>query len=196
MSSLSGNNLRLAPSLTGVLGRIADDPGGDFVMKNCWMLVLLWVMRIGCILALLCSTNPALALSGVTEKATVHAMRNVPCMAQAIDSDECIEYELRTGKVSYIIYPRRAILLEVGGDVVIRLAGNELMLRPSGAAKEIRCDVIAMMLRSEQEKKEQELEWERDRKRERESQPSRYYPRGCYTESGIEISCGEQEAHR
>jgi hypothetical protein len=153
------------------------------------------------------------ALSGSPERATVHAMRKVPCMEAQVPgigeilavssgpdggsvatggpvAGECIEYELRTGKVSYVIHPHRAILLEVGGQVSIKLSGKQLLLQASGAAKEIRCDVLSMTLRSEQEKREQEKEWER------ENQPSRHYPSGCYTESGMEFSCGEDEAYR
>jgi hypothetical protein len=114
-----------------------------------------------------------------------------PGMPQGLGDEECTEYELRTGKVSYIIHPRHAILLELGGDVAIRLAGNELLLRTGGAVKEIRCDVLGMMLRSEQEKQEKE------RERERSIQPTRRYaPPGCYTDAGMEISCGEEEARR
>ncbi len=173
-------------------------------MKTCWMVVLRCAMRTGCILALLCSAYPAVALGGGTQTAIVHAMRNVSCTGDQGSSAEiyyyphaipedpamCIEYELRTGKVSYFIHPRRAILLQVGGEVVIRLAGNELLLRTSGAAKEIRCEVLAMTLRSEQEQKEKDWEWERR------TQPRRDFLRGCYTEAGIEISCEEEEARR
>jgi hypothetical protein len=42
-------------------------PGG-FAMKICW------------ILALFCCSTPLFGLSGGMEKATVHAMRKVPCM--------------------------------------------------------------------------------------------------------------------
>ncbi len=171
-------------------------------MKICWFLVLLCVLKIGCILALLCSTNLALALSGGLERATVHSMRKVPCMPVPLnlplspdpkpgfapDPTQCVEYELRTGKVSYIIQPHHAILLAVGGAVTIRLAGNELMLRSSATTKEIRCSVLAMTLRSEEDKKETETEHE--------SQPGRPASGGCYTEAGFEISCAEQEAFR
>lgn len=181
-------------------------------MKIDWIPALLCV-KICCILALICSAPPALALNGSMERATVHAMRKVPCMEAQVSGSgeilavnsgpdagsvaaggpvagECIEYELRTGKVSYVIHPRRAILLEVGGQVSIKLAGKQLLLVASGGAKEIHCDVLSMTLRSEQEKREQEKEWER------ENQPSRHYPSGCYTESGVEFSCDGDEAYR
>ncbi len=64
------------------------------------------------------------------------------------------------------------------------------MLQASGEVKDIHCDVLSMTLRSEQEKKEEEKGWER------ENQPSRRYPSGCYTESGIEFSCDGDEAYR
>jgi len=151
-------------------------------MKTCWILVLL------------CSSLPALALSGGMEKATVQSMRKVPCMetqstghggfiSGLLDGgspgmvNECIEYELRTDKVSYIIRPNRAILLLLGGNVLIKLADSELLLRTSNAPKDIRCAVLAMSLRSEAEK--------RDRERER----ARPAPPRCYTESGQEIPC-------
>jgi hypothetical protein len=186
-------------------------------MKTCWIFVLLCVMKVGCVLGVLGSATPALALSGNIEKATVQAMRTAPCMITGmipggkIDSvnsrldpgnsrldpapaPTCIEYELHTGKVSYIIHPHRQILLQVGGDVIIRLAGNELRLRVSGEPKEIRCDVVAMTLQSEDGTKEKEKtkEW----KWERPNQPARQNPPGCYSGLGDEISCGEQEAHR
>lgn len=164
-------------------------------------------MKIWCIPFLLCLTTSMFALSAEMERATVHGMRKVPCMEARWDGSgeilsvstvpeagpmvaECIEYELRTGRVSYVIHPRRAILLEVGGEVAIRLAGKQLILQTSSDAKEIRCDVLSMTLRSEEEKKEKDKEWDR------EHQPIRRYPTGCYTDSGIEFSCGEDEASR
>jgi hypothetical protein len=191
---------------TGVLCRIADDPVGEIAMKIGWIPCLrCW--KIWCISALLCLTTSAFALSAEMERATVHGMRKVPCMEAQLAGGgeilsvsavtetgpvaaECTEYELRTGRVSYIIHPRRAILLEVGGEVAIRLAGKQLMLRTSSDVKEIRCDVLSMTLRSEEEKKEKDKEWERQH------QPIRQYPSGCYTDSGIEFSCGEDEASR
>ncbi len=183
-------------------------------MKIRWIPALLCA-KICCILVLICSTIPALGLNGSMERATVHAMRKVPCTearaagnggmmavsagpdgvpvasgAPVASAGECIEYELRTGKVSYVIHPHRAILLEVGGEVSIKLAGKQLILQTGDAAKEIHCDVRSMTLRSDQEKREQEKEWERD------NQPSRQYPSGCYNESGTEFSCGGDEAYR
>jgi hypothetical protein len=156
-------------------------PMETFVMKICW------------ILALLCCSIPTFALRGGMEKATVHAMRKVPCMetqstgrggilSGLLDGGssgsvgECIEYELRTEKVTYIIRPNRAILLLLGGDVSIKLAGNELLLRTNDAAKDIRCSVLSMSLRSEAEKRER----------------SHQYTRNCYAESGREIPCPDE----
>ncbi len=181
-------------------------------MKTGWIPALFRI-RFGCIFALICSTAPALALNGNMERATVHAMRKVPCIEAQLPGSgetlavsaapdggpvatggpitgECIEYELRTGKVSYIVHPHHAVLLEVGGEVSIKLAGKQLILQTGGAAKEIHCDVRSMTLRSEQEKREQEKEWERN------NRPIRHYPSGCYDESGTEFSCAEDEASR
>jgi hypothetical protein len=94
--------------------------------------------------------------------------------------NECIEYELRTGKVIYTIRPHRAILLLLGGDVAIKLAGSELLLRTSESVKDIRCSVFAMSLRSEAEKKERERE------------RGRPISTRCYTESGREIFCPDE----
>ena len=151
-------------------------------MKPCW------------ILALLCCTIPAFALSGGMEKATVHAMRKVPC-AEGQGSGhggflsgfasvsagpgtvgECIEYELYTAKVSYIIRPNRAILLLLGGDVSIKLAGDELLLRSSEAPKNLRCAVLAMSLLSDAEKT---------------GGSDQLSPR-CYSRSGREYPCLEE----
>jgi hypothetical protein len=167
-------------------------------MKSCWILILLF-----------CSL-PALALSGVMENASVHAMRKVRCSetqstlrggplpglanngGNPDDAAECTEYELYTAKVSYIVRPRRAILLVLGGDVSIKLTGNELILHSSAEPKDIHCAVLAMTLLSEVEKREKEREWEREREAER----SRHLPRGCYTGSGIEIPCDGERATR
>ncbi len=180
-------------------------------MKTGWISALLRI-KLGCIIALICSAAPALALNGDMERATVHAMRKVPCMEARLagseeslaisaapeggsmaivgpSTGECIEYELRTAKVSYIVHPHHAVLLEVGGEVSIKLAGKQLILQ-AGAAKEIHCDVRSMTLRSEQEKREQQKEWERG------NRPSRHYPSGCYDESGTEFSCAGDEAYR
>jgi hypothetical protein len=152
-------------------------------MKNCW------------ILALLCCSVPIFALNGSMEKATVHAMRKVPCMESQNTghggfiaglagssgvANECIEYELRTGKVIYTIRPHRAILLLLGGDVAIKLAGSDLLLRTNESVKDVRCSVIAMSLRSEAEKKERERE------------RGRPVSLRCYTESGREIFCPDE----
>jgi hypothetical protein len=156
-------------------------PLETFAMKICWTLVLL------------CGCIPAFALSGGMQKATVHAMRKVPCMEPQSTGrggvvsglvfgggggavNECIEYELRTEKVSYIIRPHHAILLLLGGDVSIKLAENELLLRTSEAVKDIRCAVLAMSLCSEAEKRERE----------------RSAPQRCYAESGRQISCRDE----
>ena len=151
-------------------------------MKPCW------------ILALLCCTIPAFALSGGMEKATVHAMRKVPCaegqssgpggflsaFASASGGPgtigECIEYELYTAKVSYIIRPNRAILLLLGGDVSIKLAGDELLLRSSEAPKNLRCAVLAMSLLSDVDRAER----------------SDQFPPRCYSRSGREVPCLEE----
>lgn len=148
-------------------------------MKTCW------------ILALLCCSVPVFAVRGGMEKATVHAMRKVPCMeAQGPNhggflagltgssdaANECIEYELRTGKVIYTIRPHRPILLLLGSDVAIKLAGSELLLRTSESVKDIRCSVLVMSLRSVAEKKDKDRELSRPTSR-------------CYTESGREIFC-------
>ena len=145
-------------------------------------------MKIYCILALLCCSIPTFALRGGMEKATVHAMRKVPCadspssghsgiLAEIVGSNnmgECVEYELRTEKVSYIIRPHRSVLLLLGGDVYIKLADSELILHTSDAVKDIRCAVLAMTLRSEAEKQE------------------RNRSRRCYAESGREILCPDE----
>ena len=132
----------------------------ETLMKTCW------------ILTLLCCSLPALALGGEMEKATVHSMRKVPCMDAAPQAarlgvlsnlvggpsdigGECVEYELRTEKVSYVIRPHRPILLLLGGNVSIKFASSELLLRTAGAPKDIRCAVLAMSLRAAAEKAEQ-----------------------------------------
>ena len=147
-------------------------------MKTCW------------ILALLCCSLPAFGLSRGMEKAIVHSMRKVPCIdipeTARVDlhsnlvatppdiGGECVEYELRTEKVSYVIRPRRRILLLLGGDVSIRFATNELLLRTADLTKDVRCDVLSMSLRTAAETSE----------RRRDRQP----PERCY-EAGHEIRC-------
>jgi hypothetical protein len=143
------------------------------------------------ILALLLSSIPTFALRGAMEKATVHAMRKVPCMETQSTGrggilaglaggagsgggvNECIEYELRTEKVSYIIRPHRAVLLLLGGDVEIKLADSELLLRVNEGGKDIRCSVVAMSMRTEAEKRE------------------KAHLRSCFAESGREVPCPE-----
>ncbi len=167
-------------------------------MKSCWIFLLL------------CCSLPGLALSGGMEKASVHSMRKVPCaeiqstgrggflsgLANGGSSpgivNECVEYELYSAKVSYIIRPHRAILLLLGGDVFIKLAGDELILHSSAQPKDIHCAVLAMTLRSEEEKREKEKEWER----EHEAEHRRNYPPGCFTETGTAIPCDGSAALR
>lgn len=178
-------------------------------MKIGWIPALSCVKNC-CILALICSTAPVFALNGGLERATVHAMRKAPCMvARAAGNGEilpvsggpeatvpnpagteCVQYELRTGTVSYVIHPHRTILLEVGGEVSIKLTGRQLILQTSSEAKEIRCDVLSMTLRSEEERREKEREWEHD------NQPSRRYSSGCDTASGGGFSCEDDDAFR
>jgi len=145
-------------------------------MKICWILALL-----GC-------TVPGLALGGGMQKATVHAMRKVHC-TQSIggilgtivgpsEDSECIEYEVRTEKVSYFIRPNRAILLLLDSDVSIKLAGNELLLHTSASVKDIRCNVVSMSLRSDSDKDKKERNYQDSRR--------------CRTESGKEIPCADE----
>jgi hypothetical protein len=150
-------------------------PFGDRAMKTC------------CILVLLCFAVPALALSGNMEKATVHAMRKVPCVqvqssghggffsglanSGGANPGECIEYELHTAKVVYIIRPSRAILLLLGADVSIKLAGDELLMRTPDVPKDVHCAVLAMSLLSDVNRKE----------------PIRTHV--CFSEDGQEVPC-------
>jgi hypothetical protein len=155
--------------------RLPIKPFGDRAMKTC------------CILVLLCCAIPALALSGNMEKATVHSMRKVPC-AEAQTSGrggffsglansgvgmpgECVEYELHTAKVVYIIRPNRNILLLLGGDVSIKLAGDELLMRTPDAPKDVRCSVVGMSLLTDVNKSELTR------------------TRVCLNEDGREITC-------
>lgn len=162
---------------TGVRSQIADDSSGEIAMKICWILVLF-----------ACSV-PAYAIHGSMEKATVHAMRKISCaesqgtgrpgilaglVGENTGDGDCVEYVIRTEKVSYVIRPHRPVLLLVGGDVSIKLADSELILHINDAVKDIRCSVIAMSLRSEAEKAERERT-----------------PR-CYAESGRQISCPDE----
>jgi hypothetical protein len=142
-------------------------------MKICWILVLL-------------CCAPILAFSGGIQKANVHSMRKVHCpegqsnggILNAIigpgDSDnDCIEYELRTEKVSYVIRPNRSVLLIPDSDVSFKMAGSILLLHTDDAPKDIRCAVISMELRSEEEKKER----------------SRPEPRNCRDKFNRDANC-------
>lgn len=156
-------------------------------MKTCWILVLL------------CAGFPAFALSGGMQKAVVHAMRKSPCTEGQSDaghhgvisgiigtgtfSNQCIEYELLTNTVRYVIRPHVAILLLLGDDVYIKLAGDELLLRSSEAPKDIRCSVLSMSLRSDEDENEARREWNRSSV--------------CRSESGEEVPCAApREAFR
>jgi hypothetical protein len=149
-------------------------------MKTCWLLVLL------------CSGFPAFALSGGMQKAVVHAMRKSHCTEGQSDpghhgviseiigtgtvSNQCVEYVLFTDTVRYVIRPRVAILLLLGDDVYIKLAGDELLLRSSEAPKNIRCAVLSMTLRGSEED-------------ENEARDERRHPSVCLSESGEEVPC-------
>jgi len=157
-------------------------------MKTCW------------ILALLISSFPAFALSGGMQKAVVHAMRKVPCtdgqsspghhgiiggiVGTGGVGSECIEYELFTETVRYTVRPHIALLLLLGDDVTIKLAGDELLLRTSQVPKNIHCTVFAMSLRgSEEEENEANKEWRRSSV--------------CVSESGEQVACSaESESFR
>ena len=93
---------------------------------------------------------------------------------------------LLTERVRYVIRPRVAILLLLGDDVYIKLAGDELLLRTSEAPKDVHCAVLSMTLRgSEEEEKEDEARKERHR------------PSVCLSESGDEVPCSaDPEAFR
>jgi hypothetical protein len=157
-------------------------------MKTCW------------ILALLCSSFPAFALSGGMQKAIVHAMRKSHCadaqsspghhgvISGIIGSDtpasECVEYVLFTDQVRYVIRPRVAILLLLGDDVYIKLAGDTLLLRSSEARKDVRCAVLSMTLRGSEED-------------ENEARDERRHPSVCLDQSGDEVPCSrDPEAFR
>ncbi len=149
-------------------------------MKTCW------------ILALLCSSFPAFALSGGMQKAVVQAMRKSHCadtqsspghhgiLSEIVGADtpgsDCVDYVLLTERVRYVIRPRIAILLLLGDDVYIKLAGDQLLLRTSEAPKNVRCAVLSMTLRGSEEE-ENEVKNE-DRR-----------PSVCLSESGEEIPC-------
>lgn len=162
-------------------------------MKTHWILVLLGLSIFGIFFS-----SPARGLSGGMETAVVHAMRKHPCEEAQSSShkgilsglvgsggaNECIEYELRSDKVTYIIRPRVGILLLLGSEVEIKLVNDELLLRTGAAPKDIRCAVLSMTLRNE----------EVERRKERESEPQTSV---CLSESGEPVPCfGESEEFR
>ena len=125
--------------------------------------------RFSLLFVLCCCALPALGLAGGMERAIVHVMRKVPCedsgqgrglppgMATpmvAANEGGCLEYELRTKKVSYVIRPHKQVLLMVGEEVMIRLAVSELIVSSPGLPKEVRCGVHSMMLLTEAEREE------------------------------------------
>jgi hypothetical protein len=138
-------------------------------------------LRYALFLLLLCAAIPAFAVRDGGEKATVYAMRKLPCsqvlpqmtgypaMPRGADDHECVEYELHTAKVTYIIVPRREVLLLVGSEVNIRMASSELLVHTQDSAKDIRCSVVSMSLRSESEQRQSSA--------------------SCYSESGRPIAC-------
>jgi hypothetical protein len=157
-------------------------------MKFCWILVLL------------CSSFPAFALSGGMQKAVVQAMRKSPCadtqsspghhgvisgiLGAATPGNDCVEYVLLTERVRYVIRPRVAILLLLGDNVYIKLAGDQLLLRTSEAPKDVRCAVLSMTLRGSEED-------------ENEARNERRRPSVCLSESGDEVPCStDPEAFR
>ena len=60
---------------------------------------------------------------------------------------------LLTERVRYVIRPRIAILLLLGDDVYIRLAGDQLLLRTSEAPKDVHCAVLSMTLRGKRRRR-------------------------------------------
>ena len=68
---------------------------------------------------------------------------------------------LLTERVRYVIRPRVAILLLLGDDVYIELAGDQLLLRTSEARKDVHCAVLSMTLRGSEEREENEAKDER-----------------------------------
>ncbi|MGC2208539.1 MAG: hypothetical protein WA532_00390 [Candidatus Korobacteraceae bacterium] len=87
--------------------------------------------------------------------------------------NECVEYVLLTERVRYVIRPRVAILLLLGDDVYIKLAGDQLLLRTGEARKDVHCAVLSMTLRGSEE----EENGERDERRR------------CLSDSGDEVPC-------
>jgi chorismate synthase len=67
---------------------------------------------------------------------------------------ECLEYELRTKKVSYVVRPHKQVLLMVGEEVTIRLAISDLIVSSPGLPREVKCSVHSMVLLSEAERNE------------------------------------------
>ena len=181
-------NIRPCRRPTGAFSQIADDLPGDLFMKTCW------------ILALLCSSLPVFALSGGMQRAVVQAMRKSHCtegqsspghhgvisgiMGSGTSGGECIEYVLLTEQVRYVIRPRVAILLLLGDDVYIKLAGDELLLRTSEAPKDVHCAVLSMTLLGSEEDENEAKEESR-------------HPSVCLDESGDEVPCSKaSEAFR
>jgi hypothetical protein len=133
------------------------DIAGECLVKRCCLLVVLC-----------CCALPAFGLAGGMERAIVHVMRKVPCedsgqglppgmAAQpmaAAGEGSCLEYELRTKKVSYVIRPHKQVLLMVGEEVMIRLAINDLIVSSPWLPKDVRCSVHSMMLLTEAEREE------------------------------------------
>jgi hypothetical protein len=182
----SPKNIHLSTRLNEAFFQIADDFPGDLLMKTCWILVLL------------CSSFPAFALGGGLQRAVVQAMRKSSCadgqssgqhgaIAEIFGTsggNECVEYVLFTERVRYVIRPRVAILLLLGDDVYIKLAGDQLLLRTSEARKDVHCAVLSMTLRGSEEE-------------ENEARDERSRPSVCLSNTGDEIPCAaDREAFR
>lgn len=149
-------------------------------MKSPWIFVPLWTF------VLLCPSLPALALSGNVEQATVTSMHRVACQpvqtlistgqhgeAANAPREDCVEYELRTATVSYIVRPRSPVLLLLGSNVSLRVVKDKLMLRTAETPREIHCAVVAMSLLEGEER------------------PQRRAP-ACLNSLGEEIPCLEE----
>ena len=162
----------------------ADDACGGLPMQIRRLLLLVFVF--------VSFALPALAVSGNMEKAMVFAMRKIPCPdnPQAMRSasvaamfggevnGDCMEYELRTEKVNYVIRPRNSVLLLLGSTVTIRPMRGELVLRSSDLPKEVRCAVMSMVLRTEAERTA----------RQKQAQMQAQAPARCY-DGAVEIAC-------
>lgn len=125
-------------------------------------------MKRCCLFLILCFALPAFGLAGGMERAIVHVMRKVPCEGSAAfqappmgmggvqagtsTGGDCLEYELRTKKVSYVVRPHKQVLLMVGEEVTIRLAISELLVSSPGLPREVKCSVHSMVLLSEAER--------------------------------------------